>query len=47
MALQETKSALAKGSMQKLSPEEKRKARLTTLHELFQVGNVEEFFNST
>lgn len=35
--LQETKSALDKGSMQKLTKEERKKTRITTLKDLFQV----------
>jgi len=35
--LQDSKAALGKGSMEKLSQEEKRKARLTRLLDLFQV----------
>jgi len=45
VALQESKSALGKGSLQKLKPAEKRKARMTTLHDLFQVKNVEELWD--
>lgn len=45
MALQETKLMLGKGSMQKLRPEEKKKARMTTLHELFQVTDINELWN--
>ena len=46
LALQESKSALGKGSLQKLTPEESRKARITTLHDLFNVTNVEELWDS-
>ena len=35
--LQEAKSALGKGSMQKLTKEERKKARITALKDLFQV----------
>lgn len=45
IALQESKSALGKGSLQKLDRDEKRKARMTTLHELFQVRNVADVFD--
>ena len=41
--LQESKAALGKGAMEKLAPEEKRKARLTTLRDLFQVPPDEEW----
>jgi hypothetical protein len=36
-SLQEAKEALGKGSIEKLNPEEKRKARLTAMMDLFQV----------
>jgi SWI/SNF-related matrix-associated actin-dependent regulator of chromatin subfamily A3 len=42
VALQDSKAALGKGSLEKLQPEEKRKARLTALRDLFQVEDVEE-----
>lgn len=45
MALQESKSALGKGSLRKLNANEKRKARMTTLHELFQVSSVEDLWD--
>jgi hypothetical protein len=44
VALQESKSALGKGSLQKLTPDENRKARITTLHNLFNVKDVEELW---
>jgi SWI/SNF-related matrix-associated actin-dependent regulator of chromatin subfamily A3 len=46
LALQESKAALGKGAMEKLSPDEKRKARTTDLKDLFQVQNVEELWDS-
>jgi SWI/SNF-related matrix-associated actin-dependent regulator of chromatin subfamily A3 len=42
IALQEAKAALGKGTMQKLKPEEKRKARITALKDLFLIGKTEE-----
>lgn len=44
MAIQESKEALGKGSLERLSPEQKRKARITKLHDLFMVKNVEELW---
>jgi len=44
MAIQESKAAMGKGSMEKLPPEEKRKARITKLHDLFMVDNIEELW---
>jgi hypothetical protein len=41
LILQESKAALGKGALEKLSPEEKRKARIRSLMELFNV-DVEE-----
>jgi len=41
--LQEAKAALGKGALQKLDPHEKRKARLTTLRDLFEVPVDEEW----
>lgn len=46
MAIQQSKAALGKGSMEKLRPEEKRKARITTLHDLFQVEDIEELWEN-
>jgi hypothetical protein len=44
VALQDSKAALGKGSLEKLQPEEKRKARLTTLKDLFEVQDIEELW---
>lgn len=44
VGLQDAKAALGKGSLEKLSPEEKRKARLTALLDLFRVEQVEEYW---
>jgi SWI/SNF-related matrix-associated actin-dependent regulator of chromatin subfamily A3 len=40
--LQDAKATLGKGAMEKLSPEEKRKARLTALCDLFEVKDLPE-----
>jgi SNF2 family DNA or RNA helicase len=45
IALQDSKAALGKGSLEKLRPAEKRKARLTALKDLFQVEDVEELWH--
>jgi SNF2 family DNA or RNA helicase len=45
IALQDSKAALGKGSLEKLHPAEKRKARLTALKDLFQVEDVEELWH--
>jgi len=45
MAIQESKAALGKGSLEKLPPEEKRKARMTTLRDLFQIKDIEELWD--
>jgi SNF2 family DNA or RNA helicase len=45
IALQESKAALGKGSMEKLSADEKRKARITALKDLFQVTDVNELWD--
>jgi len=45
MAIQESKAALGKGSLEKLPPEEKRKARMTTLRDLFQIRDIEELWD--
>lgn len=45
MAIQESKAALGKGSLEKLPLEEKRKARMTTLRDLFQVNDIEELWD--
>lgn len=42
VGLQDSKAALGKGSMEKLTPEEKRKARLTALMDLFQIEPPEQ-----
>ncbi len=44
VALQEAKATMGKGAMEKLKPEEQRKARITALKELFLIGtkNTEE-----
>jgi SWI/SNF-related matrix-associated actin-dependent regulator of chromatin subfamily A3 len=44
IALQDSKAALGKGSMEKLSADEKRKARITVLKDLFQVMDVNELW---
>jgi SWI/SNF-related matrix-associated actin-dependent regulator of chromatin subfamily A3 len=46
LALQESKAALGKGALEKLNADEKRKARITDLKDLFQVQNVEELWES-
>ena len=45
MAIQESKAALGKGSLQKLRREERRKARITTLRDLFNVTDIEELWD--
>jgi SWI/SNF-related matrix-associated actin-dependent regulator of chromatin subfamily A3 len=45
VALQDSKAALGKGALEKLRPDEKRKARLTALKDLFQVEDVEELWH--
>ena len=40
--LQNAKAALGKGSMERLKPEEKRRARLTALRDLFEVDEALE-----
>jgi SWI/SNF-related matrix-associated actin-dependent regulator of chromatin subfamily A3 len=46
LALQESKAALGKGTMEKLSADEKRKARITDLKDLFEVQDVEVLWES-
>lgn len=41
VALQDAKAMLGKGSLEKLQPEEKRKARLTALMDLFSITEEE------
>lgn len=45
-ALQESKLALGKGSLHKLDPEEQRKARIMTLHQLLQVEDINQLWDS-
>lgn len=42
VGLQDAKAAIGKGSLEKLNPEEKRKARLTALKDLFEVEEVNQ-----
>lgn len=41
VALQEAKATIGKGAMEKLKPEEQRKARITALKELFLLDKSE------
>jgi SNF2 family DNA or RNA helicase len=45
VALQDAKAALGKGALEKLRPEEKRKARLTALKDLFEVEDEEQLWH--
>jgi hypothetical protein len=45
MAIQQSKEALGRGTLERLPPEVKRKARITKLHDLFQVNNLEDLWN--
>jgi SWI/SNF-related matrix-associated actin-dependent regulator of chromatin subfamily A3 len=44
--LQDSKATLGKGALEKLRPDENRKARLTTLKDLFQVKDVKKLKHS-
>ena len=44
MAIQQSKEALGKGTLERLPPEEKRKARITKLHDLFMVNSLEDLW---
>lgn len=43
--IQKSKAALGKGSMQKLSREEEKMAKVTTLKDLFQIKSREDLEN--
>ena len=45
MAIQQSKEALGRGTLERLPPEVKRKAFITKLHDLFQVNSVEDLWN--
>lgn len=46
IALQKAKAALGKGSMERLSPREERRAKLTAMKDLFEIVDVEDFYDS-
>jgi len=45
VSLQDAKAALGKGSLEKLSPDEKRKARLTAMKDLFEIEDVPQIWH--